>query len=349
MSTEDNIVTDPDALSTRVGVRTHSIADERIQFLKQIGVEDVFVDHIGVNDRSTDVSLARGHAPSVTNLVEARRSVEDLGVRFAGLHTIGRTVYDDIMFGREGADEQLETIKTLIRNMGQAKIPVLGYQWNPADVPARTSRTARVRGGAKAEAYDASNLRDPYESIGELDREYTEEEFWDNYERFLGEVLPVAEEAGVQMAVHPADPPTAEQLGGIPRLLRNFENFKRAMKIVPSENHGLKLCLGCFSEMTETDIHEVLRYFGERDDIVFVHFRDVMGTWPAFTESFIDDDSTNFDELEAMQTLREVGFDGVVIPDHVPDIEGDTEWGHRGRAHATAYLKGLIRCVYEGY
>nr|WP_245180861.1 mannonate dehydratase [Halomicroarcula amylolytica] len=339
-------MTDPEALSTRVGVRTESIADERIQFLKQIGVEDVFVDHTGVNDDPTTISLETGYAPSVTNLVEARRRVEDLGVRFAGVHTIGQRVYEDIMFDREDADEQLETIKTLIKNMGQAGIPVLGYQWNPTNVPARTSRTARVRGGAKAEAYDASNLRDPHEPIDELDREYTEEEFWDNYERFLEEILPVAEEAGVQMAVHPADPPTAEQLGGIPRLLRNFENFKRAMDLVESDNHGLKLCLGCFSEMTEADVHEVIRYFGERDKIFFVHFRDVMGTWPAFTESFIDDDATNFDELEAMRTLREVGFNGVTIPDHVPAVEGDTEWGHRARAHATAYLKGLIKCVH---
>lgn len=92
----------------------------------------------------------------------------------------------------------------------------------------------------------------------------------------------------------------------------------------------------------------MLWYCGERDDIVFVHFRDVMGTWPAFTESFVDDDATNFDELEVMRTLHDVGFRGVVIPDHVPGVEGDTEWGHRARAHATAYIKGLIKCVHEG-
>jgi mannonate dehydratase len=247
------------------------------------------------------------------------------------------------MFGREGKETQIELIKTLIRNMGKAKIPILGYQWNPRGlVPMRTSKTRRVRGSARATGFDVSDIEDPEAPFGEHDREYSTEEFWGNYEHFLEEVLPVAEQHDVEMALHPADPPIIEKIGGIPRLFKDFESFKRAMDIVPSDNHGLKLCLGCFSQMGE-DIPRVIQYFGEQDDIVFVHFRDVSGTMPAFDETFIDEG--NFDELQVLETLRDVGFDGALLPDHVPRMEGDSQWGHRANAYTAGYIRGMLRSV----
>lgn len=175
-----------------------------------------------------------------------------------------------------------------------------------------------------------------------LDRAYTEAEFWENYEYFLTNVLPVAEEAGVRLALHPVDPPVIKSLGGIPRLFRNVENFERAMELVPSENHGLKLCLGCFSQMGE-DVSEVLRRFGARDQIVFIHFRDVVGTVPRFHETFVDEG--NFDTIEAVRTLYDIGFDGVVIPDHVPKMAGDDDWRHRARSFTVGYLRGVVDSV----
>jgi mannonate dehydratase len=246
------------------------------------------------------------------------------------------------MLGKDGQEEQLETITELVRNLGEAEIPILGYQWNPRGVvPMRTS-AASLRGGARGRAFDVEDIEDPYESVDELDREYTEEELWANYERFLETVLPVAEDAGVTMALHPADPPTVEQLGGVPRLFRSVEAFERAMDIVPSSNHGMKLCLGCFSEMPDTDVASVIRHFGERDEIVFVHFRDVVGTWPRFHETFVDDAGSNFDPRRMINALHDVGFDGVIVPDHVPSVIHDTDWGHRGRAQAVGYLNGLV-------
>lgn len=345
---------DPSSLSLRTGVRTRTLSDERLRFCRQIGVEDVFLDQrdprgdVFLDEGSTSretITIDDGVVPSVSELVQARRRAADAGVRLMGIHSLSYNVYGKIMLGKEGSEQQLETIRQLIRNVGQANIPILGYQWNPRGVvPMRTSQTVRLRGDARGTGFDIDDIDNPYERAPGVNREYEEAELWDNYERFLKAVLPVAEEAGVEMALHPADPPTVEQLGGIPRLFRNVDAFKRAMELVPSDNHGLKLCLGCFSEMPETDITEVIRYFGEQDDIVFVHFRDVIGTWPSFTETFIDDELSNFDALVAIETLRDVEFDGVVIPDHVPEITGDTEWGHRSRAHAVAYLNGLLEC-----
>jgi mannonate dehydratase len=246
------------------------------------------------------------------------------------------------MFGREGKDRALDEISTLIENLGEADIPIMGYQWNPRGVVPMRTTPVEVRGGAEATAFDLDEVDDPDALPEGIDREYTEKEFWDNYREFLETVVPVAEDAGVEMALHPVDPPTIESLGGIPRLFRNRENFDRAMELVPSDNHGLKLCLGCFSQMGE-DAAEVIRHFGERDQIVFVHFRDVVGTVPKFHETFVDEG--NFDTVEAVRALYDVGFDGAVLPDHVPEMVDDTDWRHRGRGFTVGYLRGVIDTV----
>ncbi|MFB6299309.1 MAG: mannonate dehydratase [Halobacteriales archaeon] len=340
----------------RVGVRTRTLGSDRLAFCKQIGVDDVFLDHRSPRgdvftdegddfDATATVTIDESVVPSVDTLLQAKERAAEAGIRLLGVQSLSYNVYGKIMLGQEGRAQQLETIKQLLRNLGEAEIPILGYQWNPRGVvPMRTGYT-RLRGGAEGRAFDIDVIDDPYNPVEDLDREYAEAELWEHYETFLEEVLPVAETAGVTMALHPADPPTVEQLGGIPRLFRSFEAFKRAMGAVPSDSHGLKLCLGCFAEMPETDIREVVRYFGQRNEIVFVHFRDVVGTWPTFHETFIDDTASNFDPLSVMETLQETDFDGVIVPDHVPDVINDTDWGHRGRAHAVGYLNGLVQCI----
>lgn len=354
-SADSTLDTDLDRLSLRVGVRTRTLSDDRLSFCKQIGVDDVFLDHrdshgdvfvdAGADfDEAATVPIDEGVVPSVDDLIRLKERAADAEIRLLGIQSLSYNVYGKIMLGIDGKDEQLETITTLIRNLGEADLPILGYQWNPRGVvPMRTSNRP-IRGDAMGRTFDIEELDDPYEPLPELERDYTEADFWENYEAFLEAVLPVAEEAGVRLALHPADPPTVEQIGGIPRLFRSFEAFKRAMDLVPSPNHGLKLCLGCFSEMPDTDVAEVIRYFGERDEIVFVHFRDVIGTWPSFTETFIDDEASNFDPLTMIQALRDVEFSGVIVPDHVPPIIDDTDWHHRGRAHAVGHLNGLLRC-----
>lgn len=339
------------AADVRVGVRTRTLSEERLRYVRQLGATDVFLDHADTeeepddfNDRdgSETVAVGRDSIPSVAELEAARERVESAGLSLAGIQSLPYSLYGDIMFGREGSDVALEQITTLVRNLGEADIPILGYQWNPRGVvPMRTS-PVRTRGQAPATAFDLSELDDPDALAPGLDRPYTESEFWDHYSEFLRAVLPVAEEAGVTLALHPVDPPVLESLGGIPRLFRNVENFERAMSEVPSDNHGLKLCLGCFSQMGG-DVSEVLRRFGERDQIVFVHFRDVVGTVPTFHETFVD--AGNFDTVDVVRTLHDIGYDGVVIPDHVPKMAGDDDWRHRSRGFTVGYLRGVIDTV----
>ncbi|GAA0237351.1 mannonate dehydratase [Haladaptatus pallidirubidus] len=338
-------------IGTRIGVRTRSLSEDRLKYTRQLGATDIFVDHADTeeepdefNDRdgAQTVSVGRDSIPSVAELNAARERVESAGLSLTGIQSLPYSLYGDIMFGREGSEKSLDQITSLVRNLGEADIPILGYQWNPRGVvPMRTS-PVRTRGRALGTGFDLAELDDTDALAPGLDRKYTESEFWENYRGFLRVVLPVAEEAGVKLALHPVDPPVIESLGGIPRLFRNVENFERAMSLVPSENHGLKLCLGCFSQMGE-DIPRVIRRFGERDQIVFIHFRDVVGMVPKFHETFVD--MGNFDTVEVVRTLQDIEFDGVVIPDHVPKMAGDDDWRHRARGFTVGYLRGVIDTV----
>ena len=335
----------------RVGVRTRSLSEPRLQYIRQLGATDLFVDHADTeeepdefNDRdgSDTLAVGRDSIPTVAELETTRERIEAVGLTFTGIQSLPYSLYGDIMFGREAAEEALDQIITLIRNLGEADVPILGYQWNPRGVVPMRTAPVELRGGAVGTAFDLDELEAPHELAEGLNREYTEAEFWENYQAFLESVLPVAEEAGVTLALHPVDPPILESLGGIPRLFRNVENFDRAMELVPSDNHGLKLCLGCFSQMGE-NIPAVLRRFSENDKIVFIHFRDVKGTVPSFNETFVDEG--NFDTIEAVRVLHDVGFDGVVIPDHVPEMVGDDDWRHRARGFTVGYLRGVVDTV----
>jgi mannonate dehydratase len=333
---------DFESLPLRVGLgQFMEPTQDRLRFVRQLGVQDVILNmyqydpeyaHMPQGDR---MPLDPNGEWSAEQLVALRDRVESAGVRLTGIENVPISFYDDVMTGGDRRDEQLERMKRTVRNIGKAGIPMFGYHWSPTGV-ARTS-SSTVRGGATVSAYDHAENNEQVS----LDRRYSEAELWDNFERFLGEIVPVAEEAGVKLCLHPNDPPV-ESRGGVPQLFRNLENFKRAMDLVPSDHHGLDLCLGSWSQMG-ADLEEVIRYFGEREEIFYVHFRDVEGTVPSFRETWIG--AGNYDALEVMRLLRDVGFSGMMIPDHTPHVVGDTEWNHRGRAYTVGYLRSLIRCV----
>lgn len=314
---------------------------ERLQYIKQLGVDDSQVNMAGYDPAEPSVTdsshlpLSGEHEWSAENLTALRDRFEDAGLRLNAIENVPIQFYDDIMLDGDQKEAQIEHMKNTIRNIGRAGIPMFGYHWMPSGVWRTTPKP--VRGGAEATAFDSEEADDDLTH----GRTYTETELWENYETFLSELLPVAEEAGVTMCLHPNDPPV-ENLGGIPQLFRNFENFKRAMELGSSPNHALELCLGCWSEMGE-DVEEVIRYFGERDQIGYIHFRDVVGMVPNFHETFVDDG--NYDAVAIMKTLREVGFTGMMLTDHVPHVENDTGWGHRGRAHAVGFLNGMLAAL----
>jgi len=273
------------------------------------------------------------------DLRRLRAQVEGYGLRLEALENTPVSFYEAAMLGLPERDEAIENYQATIRNVGQAGIPILGFHWMPNSVW-RTSRIAPGRGGALCTAFDMAEVDQSQLTHG---RVYPEDEMWRNYEYFLKAVLPVAEQAGVRLALHPDDPPVPS-LGGVARLFRSFDGFKRGMEIVPSANLGLDFCMGCWSEMRGgAGVLEAMEFFASRGKLFYVHFRDVQGAADNFQECFLGEG--NVDTVEAMLTLKRNGFTGFLIDDHVPHMVDDTNWGHRGRALATGYIQGLLAAV----
>ena len=244
------------------------------------------------------------------------------------------------VLGEEGRDAEIATVKRLLRNMGEVGIGVYSWVWteNPVGV-LRTSDAVPLRGESRTTAYD----HEQSERAPDHPAEITEGELWENLEYFLDEVVPVAEEAGVDLALHPDDPPVSP-VRGVPRLVTSVENVQRILDLHDSPNHGLTFCQGNVSAMG-ADVPATVRQFGDR--INFVHFRDVEGTAERFVETWHEEGQT--DMLAAMRAYREVGFDGPIRPDHVPRMVDDEDregamsgYTDTGRLFAIGYMKGLL-------
>ena len=326
-------------LPMRVGWGTYrSLEESRLRFVRQLGVEDLLIMPWPFEDR--EGAIPRAESWTYDQLRRRRDAIEAAGLRLSAIEMMPTPLYHILLADPETRESLIEGVSETVRNMGRAGVPILGYSGLPPSGVGRTDREATARGGARTTAFDASAM----DQSPIVDREVTEAELWDVYEEFLEAVLPVAEEWGVTLAVHPSDPPV-EEIGGVPLLFRSRETFDRAMDLVPSDNHGLKFCVGCWSEMGE-DVPAAISHFG--DDIAYVHFRDVVGTVPEFYETFLDDPKANFDAYDVMAALADAGFSGVMTPDHVPQVEGEEPGklgGPRGHAFTVGYLKGLLSGV----
>ena len=226
--------------------------------------------------------------------------------------------------------------------MGRAGIPVVCYNWMVAFGWLRTSTTTPVRGGAVATTYDHEEMqRGPLTEHGEVG----EDLLWKALEYFLKAVVPVAEESGVKLAMHPCDPPLSP-IRGIGRIMTSPENFQRLIDLVPSPNNGLTFCQGCFTEMG-VDIAATIHDFGKQGKIFFSHFRNLNGTAAKFTEQFHDDGQQ--DMYVAMKAYYDAGVEGSIRPDHAPTMEGDDNshpgYALQGRLLAVGYMRGLMEAI----
>lgn len=299
-----------------------------------------YIAQLGAQDIQLNTASFPGEAQwEYEDLLAARKKVEQHGLRLMSLENVPISFYDKVMLGLPGRDEQIAHMQNTIRNMGRAGIPILGIHWMPSGVWSTEPRAKR-RGGASARRFTLADHPADQLTHG---RVFTEEEMWANFSYYMAQVLPVAEEVGVTFAVHPDDPPV-ESLGGVARIFRNFEGFKRMTDTIDSPHLGLNFCTGCWSEMGGMEnVLRGIRYFAPRGKLLYVHFRDVVGEADNFTECFINEG--NFDKFEVMKALKEHGFTGFLIDDHVPDMIDDTRWGHRGRAYAIGYMTALIDLV----
>ncbi len=309
------------------------------RLVKQCGVEHVVGSLGDLGRRSTNGdALPWGYE----NLARLKEAYEAEGFKFPVLEW--RPPTTKIKLGLTGRDEEIEAVCELLRNMGKLGIGVWCYEWMPVMNWMRTDMAHRSRGGALVPAFDFAQMKDaPLTEHGVV----TEERLWENLEYFLRRVVPVAEKAGVKLAMHPDDPPLSP-IRGLGRIMRSVENYQRLLDLVPSPVNGITLCQGNFTLMTD-DLPAVIRRFGEQKKIFFVHFRDVRGTPTRFEETFHDDGMT--DMAACMRAYRDIGFDGVCRPDHVPTMDGDSNdrpgYSTIGRLFALGYIRGLQHEVYS--
>jgi mannonate dehydratase len=333
----------------------HELTEERLRFAAQIGASGLQMNN------PTLPGDHRWEQADVRALVD---KVEAAGLKFEAIENVPTHFYHKAMMGLEGRDEQIENYQATIRAVARAGVPVLGLHFMPNSVWT-TDRNGTTRGGATARQFDMSIVEANIDNL-ELLRSFmpttlgrassmplfgkdgtfiSEDQMWDNYTYFMKAVLPVAEEEGLKLALHPDDPPVP-MLGGVARLFYKPDNFKKAYDLVGrSEAWSLDLCLGCCSEMPggKANVTEMIEYFAPKGRISYIHFRDVQGTVPNFTECFIGDG--NFDPAEVVALLAKTGFEGFLLDDHVPKMDGDSDWNHRGRSHAIGYMQGLIRML----
>ncbi|MCY0899921.1 MAG: mannonate dehydratase [Firmicutes bacterium] len=311
----------------RIAVGQFSAAtDLRLQYCQQLGASGVVLN---------TPELPGTRYWSYEDLRDLKARCERYGLRLEAIENVPLGFYDHAIWGGPERDAQIEAYQLTIKNMGRAGIPLLGYHWMANGV-IRTGWEPRGRGGAVVSVFQADAVKAPGPEMP-LD----EEGLWANYRYFMEAVLPVAEASGVQLALHPDDPPLP-RVAGVPRLFYSFENFQKAAREYPSEAWGLDFCLGTWSEMGP-GVLDKLRYFVRQRRVRYVHFRDVRGYVPTFEECFLGEG--NYDPVAVMQLLLDEGFDGFAIDDHVPLLVGDEGWGERGRAYTTGYLQGLLTAL----
>ena len=309
--------------------------EEDLQFAQQMGVEYVVLWTDGENAHY-DYFMSR------------REIFEKAGIKIYGFGNGSVHNVDAIVLNLPNRDEKVEEYKGYIRELGRAGIPYTTYAHMANGVWSTPNEA--TRGGASARSFDLTQVDEGSGSgifKGPLThgRAYAEEEIWENYEYFIKQAAPVAEEAGVMIGIHPDDPPGV-RLGGIPRpIFSSFEGYKRALEMADSPNVGMCLCAGCWLEGGEAmgkDVVETIRYFGEQEKIFKVHFRNVDQPLPHFVEAFLDDGYYNM--YQVVKALGETGFKGVLIPDHIPLMAGDPRVG---TAFSIGYMKALQQRVHE--
>ena len=345
------------AMKIGLGMYPNLLTSDNFRFARQAGATHV-VAHLPGFARREGRSLPPDQVWTYEELEQLKRAMNAEGLEFAAIENFEVEHWYDVLLDGPRRAAQMEGLKELLRTMGRLGIEVMGYNFSYANVWGRTT-VDRARGGARSSAYIRelapeeteiplgnvwSTVYDadaPEGTIGTV----TEEMIWSRVERFLVELVPVAEEAGVRLAMHPADPPLPS-LRGTARLVYKPEHYQRLLDLVPSHCNAAEFCQGTVAEMDgDMDVYQAIETYTTQGKIAYVHLRNVRGKVPDYYETFIDDGDV--DMVRALRLYHDNGFDGVLIPDHTPQMTCAAPW-HAGMAYALGWMQAVIGMIEAG-
>lgn len=319
-------------------VRWPDLDDDHLNFYRAIGVDMIHLELRGsVSRAGSEIGQELRAGRDCTEQFEkARETVEAHGLK---LNNVFMSCWEEIPLGLPAAEAKTEAWCKMLASLGRAGIPHLGWNFKPMGNFRTTPDTGR--GGVKYSTFDYDEFMQNRPALHEPP--VTEAEMWQRMEKFLTTVIPVAEKAGVRMALHPDDPPVPEALGGVAQICSTPAQFRRIFEAVPSPNHRMLFCQGCMTEALGQGVYDFIAELASKDKIAWVHFRNVRGQLPRFAEVFLDEG--DIDMRRAMAIYRDNGFNGPYMMDHTPRFpSGNSEW--LGKAYAVGYIRALIQTVY---
>jgi mannonate dehydratase len=349
------------------GLYKHMLNEAHYRFAKQCGATHIIVhlvDYFGhqknnkenanqpIGEKEGWGTAGDGKLWSLEDLLKIKKEINSHGLELEGIENFDPAIWHDILLDGPKKEAQMELVKEQIRIVGKAGVPVFGYNFSLAGVSSRATG-AYARGSAVSVGMEGEVDETPIPNGMVWNMVYDEnavkgviprishEELWSRLQYFLNSIIPVAEEAGVKMAAHPDDPPMP-YVRNTPRLVYQPQLYQKLIDIKPSESNQLEFCLGSIAEMTDGDVHEATDLYSKQNKIAYIHFRNVVGKVPDYKEVFVDDG--DIDMIRILRILKANNFEGVMIPDHTPQMSCDGSW-YAGMAFAMGYMKAAITIV----
>lgn len=334
-----------------LGMHSKMLTPDNLRFARQCGATHI-VAHTPFADRRIPGQFVEPW--SFEELVELRKLINDAGLELEAIENFLPVFWSDVLLDGPKKAAQMENLKQIIRNVGRAGIPIFGYNFSLAGVWGR-DHGPYARGDADTVAYlDPeqppiplgmvwNQVVDPSAPAGNL-APVSQAQLWERYTYFMKAIMPVAEEAGVVMALHPDDPPLPT-LRGTARLVYQPRIYQDVFNLYPSANNQAELCLGTVSEMTEGSALDTADTLTAANKAAYIHFRNVRGKVPNYYEVFIDEGDT--DMISLLRILHKNNYQGVLIPDHTPSMSCPGPW-HAGMAFALGYMRAAMNIITKG-
>ena len=348
------------------GLYKHMLDEAHYRFARQCGATHVVIHLVDYFQKTASagsdnqpVGGKGGWGPAgdpnalwtLEQLVSIKRDIEKYDLELYAIENFDPAFWYDVLLDGPQKQAQMDNLKELIRRIGKAGIPCMGYNFSLAGVCSRIEGPF-ARAGAMSVGMDGiDQMPVPQGMVWNMiydagagdtpQAPVTHEQLWQRVTWFLHELLPVAEEAGVVLAAHPDDPP-AEFVRQMPRLVYRPDLYQKLLDIADSPSNQLEFCLGTIAEMPDGDVYEATDRYSRQDKLAYVHFRNIRGKAPHYHEVFIDEG--DIDMFRILSILKKNKYQGVIIPDHTPQMTCEAPW-HAGMAYAMGYMQAAMRRV----